>query len=295
MFRKLCMTSLIFGGLAVFSACVVDGSDSGANAPIETKTTIAQDLDGTQKGAMGLIFGMPQIDDNLDVNTGDSEDWRYIIAIEPGMMTLKLSIDNPAQIDGGWSILDSEMRSKKGESFSKTERFHEIQFPMDRGVYYLRLFATSGQSVYTIAASFTPTAAAPVVAQTFEPEEEEDEKPVTTPSKPSKTHSSPKKPKGGTTTTEPKPDPKPEPAPEPAQKIVGYITIITPQSNGSTEITVRNVGKNKGIETGAVGQIEGTSIKVELTKCFATSCKAILPSSVDPKKLKENANVIFKK
>ena len=52
--------------------------------------------------------------------------------------------------------------------------------------------------------------------------------------------------------------------------------------------------KNKGVETGAVGVIEGTNQKIETTQCFATSCRAYVPASSNPKSLKKGANVVFK-
>ena len=94
---------------------------------------------------------------------------------------------------------------------------------------------------------------------------------------------------------EPAPKKKAEkPAPVATGKTVkGFISLITPKSDGSAEVTIRNAGKNKGVETGAIGKIVGTSIKIEMTQCFPTSCKALVPASANPKGLKQGADVEF--
>ena len=76
--------SLLLAGWALFAlnACVIDASESGANATVETQTETFIDPDATKESALGLIFGMPQIDDRLDYPGGDREDWRYIIVAE---------------------------------------------------------------------------------------------------------------------------------------------------------------------------------------------------------------------
>ena len=85
-----------------------------------------------------------------------------------------------------------------------------------------------------------------------------------------------------------------KPAPVATGKTVkGFISLITPKSDGSAEVTIRNAGKNKGVETGAIGKIVGTSIKIEMTQCFPTSCKALVPASANPKGLKQGADVEF--
>ncbi|MBO5753588.1 MAG: hypothetical protein J6S69_07870 [Proteobacteria bacterium] len=285
MFRKICGISfLAVCSLAFMAGCVVDGSESGINATVESQTETFIDLDSKKEGALGLIFGMPQIDDRLDYNGGDREDWRYIIVAEQGNMSITINVDAPADIDGGWKIIDSEGRTLHHQSFSKSQGYYEFPtFPVKRGVYYFQTFATAGKSIYSIATSFQPQMAPPPPP---EPEEEfeeevEEERPKKA-RKPRKTQSDDDKPA--------------KPAKKPAasgNKIKGFISIITLKSDGSAEVTIRDIGKNKGIETGAIGTIEGTSIKLEMTQCFATSCRTIVPESANPKGLKKGANVIF--
>lgn len=287
MFRKLCGISfLAVCSLAFFAGCVVDGSDSGVNATVESQTEMFIDLDNKKEGALGLIFGMPQIDDRLDYEGGDREDWRYIIVAEQGNMSITINVDAPTKIDGGWKIIDSEGRTLHHQSFSKSQGYYEFpNFPVKRGVYYFQTFASAGKSIYSIATSFQPQLAPPPPPPE-EPEEEiEEEVEEERPRKARK----PRKKKEEA-------DEAPRPAKKQAasgKKIKGFISIITLKSNGSAEITIRDIGKNKGIEAGAIGTIEGTSVKLEMSKCFATSCRAVVPESANPKGLKKGANVVF--
>ncbi|MCL2325131.1 MAG: hypothetical protein FWC40_01305 [Proteobacteria bacterium] len=273
--------------LVTLSGCVIDGSDRGVHAAIETQTGAVYDPDSTKEGALGLIFGMPQIDDRLDVAAGDKEDWRYILVAESGMMSITINLDTPTAIDGGWNIIDSEGRTLHRQSFSKTQGFYEFKdFPVKKGVYYFQTFATSGSSIYTIASSFRPNVVEVAVVM---PEPEPEPEPVAV--APPRGPRTPREPR---TTPAPTPTPAPAPAPAPSgAKVKGYISIITPRPDGSAEITIRDVGKNKGIEAGAVGVVEGTNMRIQTTQCFATSCRAIIPEGADPKRLKQGANVVF--
>ncbi len=272
------------------NACVIDASESGANAAVETQTETFIDPDATKETALGLIFGMPQIDDRLDYPGGDREDWRYIVVAEQGVMSVTINVDQPQKIDGGWNIIDAEGRILHRQSFSKTEGYYEFSnFPVKRGIYYFQVFATGGKSIYTIATSFTPTvAAAPPPAVQDDDGDDEIEEPVK-----KKTDKTKKKPVKKETPDEPKPPKKEKPAAASGKTVTGFISLITPKSDGSAEVTIRNAGKNKGVETGAVGKILGTSIKIETTQCFATSCKALVPASANPKGLKQGADVEF--
>ncbi len=272
------------------NACVIDASESGANAAVETQTETFIDPDATKETALGLIFGMPQIDDRLDYPGGDREDWRYIVVAEQGVMSVTINVDQPQKIDGGWNIIDAEGRILHRQSFSKTEGYYEFSnFPVKRGIYYFQVFATGGKSIYTIATSFTPTvAAAPPPAVQDDDGDDEIEEPVK-----EKTDKTKKKPVKKETPDEPKPPKKENPAAASGKTVTGFISLITPKSDGSAEVTIRNAGKNKGVETGAVGKILGTSIKIETTQCFATSCKALVPASANPKGLKQGADVEF--
>ena len=160
MFRKIAWLSAgsLFA-LSMLNGCVIDGSDSGANAAIETQSEAALtfDTDATREGALGLIFGMPQIDDRLNFDAGDKEDWRYIVVAEAGVMSITLNLDTPQTIQGGWNIYDSEERALLRQSFVQGQGFYEFpNFPVKPGIYYFQTFATSGKSIYTLATSFSP-------------------------------------------------------------------------------------------------------------------------------------------
>lgn len=283
MFRKL---AWLFAGslfaLSMFNGCVLDGSDSGANAAIETQSeaSLSYDTDATREGALGLIFGMPQIDDRLNFDAGDKEDWRYIVVAENGIMSITLNLDDPQHIQGGWNIYDAEERVLLRQSFVQGQGFYEFpNFPVKPGVYYFQTFATSGKSIYTLATSFSARHVEEQVV-TREPEPE----PEPTPAPKTKTRS------GSTTSSTSSPAPAPK---DVGRTVTGSISIITPQDDGSAEIKITGVGRDNGIETGAVGVIEGTKIKVTMSSCMTKSCRAILPAGVNYKAFKHGAHVIF--
>lgn len=292
MFRKVIGISALVGGLFVLGGCVIDGSESGANATVETQTDSYIDLDNSKDGALGLIFGMPPVDDRLDYPGGDREDWRYIVVTETGSMSIKINVDAPQSLEGGWNIIDSEGRTLHREAFSKSQGYYEpAPFPVKRGVYYFQTFATAGKSIYTIGTNFVPAPAAEPVVAYNEPVEEVEEVVEESP-KPARTGTH--KSKSSTDSGKSVSASKAAKNDDSGSRLVGEITVMTEQSDGSYEVTIKGVGKNKGVETGAVGTIEGKSIKIEMTQCFATSCRALIPEKANPKSLKKGAKVIFR-
>lgn len=295
--------------LAFGTGCVIDGSESGANATVEQQTEVYIDHDNHKEGALGLIFGMSQIDDRLDFNGGDREDWRYIVVTEEQCeLSITMNIDQPGNIDGGWKIIDADGRTRHEQVFSKSQGYYEFKnFHAKRGVYYFQTFVTAGKSIYSLASECTPSEAVvheppPVIEE--EEEAYEEEAPVVA-TKKSSSSSGKRRSSSGSKKSEAKPDSAPVEEAKPAKaqpkaaeepsgsRVVGDITMMTPQADGSYEIKI-NAGKNKGVETGTVGTIEGTSIKIETTICFATSCKAVIPESANPKSLKKGAKVTFR-
>ncbi len=292
MFQKIAWLGA--GSLLVLTAlngCVIDGSESGANASVEAQTDIATayDTDSKREGALGLIFGMPPIDDRLDYAHNDKEDWRYIIVAEPGTMSITLTLDTPQDIEGGWNIYDSNERVLHRQSFSHSQVTYEFpSFPVKPGLYYFQTYASSGKSVYTLGTSLSAYQPAPAP----EPEPRHVETtPTTQPTPKPAPKPSPKTPK---TDSDSKPSKPSAPAESNSgQKVTGFISLITPQADGTAKVKISNCGKNKGIESGAIGKLEGLNIKIEMMQCLPTSCTAILPASVNVKSLKEGANVIF--
>ena len=300
MFRKVCKIGLILSALVVWGGCVADGSETGANASVKPQTEMVVDQDATSKTALGLIFNMGPIDDRLDFDAGDREDWRYMIVTEPGTITINLNLDTAANIDGGWKIFDANNRKIYDQAFKPNQSYYPSEpLNVQRGVYYFQVYAVRGKSIYTVEAVYRSMQ---VVAP---PPPPVDDPPVTTTSSSSSTKTSSSSSSrhhsgsGSTksTNSDSKPDKTPKEDPKPAEssgtKIKGFIAVITEKPDGSAEITIRDVGKNKGVETGMVGYIEGTKIKIETTQCFPTSCRALIPASANPKSFKKGANVVF--
>ena len=301
MFRKILGLNLALMGLGVFSACVVDGSESGANAPIQTQTVTEIDKDNSYKRALGLFFDVQKIDDSIDASAGDSEDWRYIIVTQPGVITLKIGLDSPDKVTGEFNIQDAQGRSLRKVPIESKDKYYEISdISVAEGIYYFQFMITQGATTYTIGAEFKAQEAQPVLVADNTPPPEPPQ-PVAKPEKTEKTtkttNTKSTKDKKDKTNKDKEPkttEKKPEPVAEaPTQKVTGFISIITPKPDGSAEITIRDVGKNKGVEAGAVGTVDGTSMKLKTTQCFATSCRAVIQSA-DTKSIKQGANVVFK-
>ena len=285
---------------------MADGSETGSNASVKPQTEMIVDQDATSKTALGLIFNMGPIDDRLDFDAGDREDWRYMIVTDPGTITININLDTAANIDGGWKIFDANNRKIYDQAFKPNQSYYPSEpLNVQRGVYYFQVYSVRGKSIYTVEAVYRSM-------QVVAPPPPVDDTPITTTSSSSssKTSSSSSSSSsssrhhsgsGSSKTTSsdnkgsgdkaPKEDPKP--ADTGGAKVKGFIAVITEKPDGSAEITIRDVGKNKGVETGMVGYIEGTKIKIETTQCFPTSCRALIPASANPKSFKKGANVVF--
>jgi hypothetical protein len=182
------------------------------------------------------------------------------------------------------------------ESFSRTKSFYEFSQAVKTGVYYFQVYASSGRSLYTITTQFRPDYTPPPVVQYIpEPEPVEPEPVISSrggSTTTSKTPKGSKTPKSETPTTTEKPAQKP-PAPSAGKTVTGKITLLTPRNDGSSEITIQGVGTDSGIEAGAIGVIVGLGVKIEATRCGAKSCKAVVPASAEPSRLKSGGSVTF--
>ena len=324
MFRKVCKIGFVLSALFVIGGCVVDGTESGANASVNPQTDAVEvrDSDASSETAMGLIFNMGPIDDRLNYEGGDKKDWRYMIVTEPGTVSIKIRLDTPANIMGGWNIFDSKNRTMYSQRFDPGVGYYSSDdLNVQRGVYYFEVYADSGKSIYTVEAIYKPGIA--MVQAPPEPvddcrgqycDECDGAGCKRRPSDPGPTKPCKGKPcsecngkgcikdGGGGGGTPPPPSCKGKPCSEcngpgckepEGNKVKGFIAVITEKPDGSAEITIRDVGKNKGVQTGMVGYIEGTKIKIETTQCFPTSCRALIPASANPKSFKKGANVVF--
>ena len=294
MFRKILALNLAFIGLGIFAGCVVDGPENQAEAPVKTQTVTAVDRDASPKTALGLFYDL-KVDYSIDFDKNDSEDWRYIIVTEPGLLSLSIQLDTPEGVDGAFKVQDSEGRSLRSLPVEHQKNFYEItDIAVTEGIYHFQFMVTKGATTYTLGADFKAQPTQQVlVASNTEPEPEP--KPAVTENgrKPSTSSGHGRKPKKGDDKN-PAPVKTEDPVPEPAaKKVTGFISLITPKPDGSAEVTIRDAGKTKGVEAGAVGNVEGTKMKLKTTQCFPTSCRAVIPESADPKSIKQGANVTF--
>lgn len=294
MFRKILGLNLALIGLGIFAGCVVDGPENQADAPIETQTDVKVDPDNSYKKALGLFFDL-KVDESIDFNGQDSEDWRYIIVPEAGLLTLNLSLDTPNGVNGTIKIQDAQERAQRTLVIEDGKGFYQIaDLDVTQGIYYFQIMVTKGASTYTVGAEFKSRPTQPVLVADNTPTPEPPA-PVTDEKTKPKPKPKPKPDENTDKKTKPAPPPKPEPVAEPVvtKKVTGFISLITPKPDGSAEVTIRDVGKNKGVEAGAVGNVEGTKMKLKTTQCFPTSCRAVIPESADPKSIKQGANVTF--
>jgi len=105
--------------------------------------------------AFGLFFGL-EADDRINAELEDDVDWRYILVHEPGLLSVKLSVDNPNMM-GFWYVRDELGRVLETRRLEPGENFYEaVDIPVERGRYYFHLEAMKGSSIYTVLASFRP-------------------------------------------------------------------------------------------------------------------------------------------
>ena len=239
------------------------------------------DNDADKNTALGLIFGMPLIDDRLDVDQKDEQDWRYIIVPESGRMSIIINLDTPEKMSGGWNILDDQGRTLHSQSFVPNQGYYEFKdYPVKSGVYFFKMYASSGKSIYTIGTSFSPNPpeiAPPTVIVETPPEPEPEPERTRTKS-----------------TSKPKRQQRAElPASTGSKKVTGFISIITLRDDGAADVTIRGAGTENGVQTGDVGQLEGQSLRLKTTRCRPTSCLAVIPENANPREIKKNSNVVF--
>ena len=246
MFRKFCGISLAVLSLLSMTSCVLDGSESGgANAPIEPQTQSNQDNDSQKDAALGLIYGLAAYD-NLNVNVGDSTDWRYIIVTESGDLKIQFSLQQPDKIKGDLSILDAQGREMESRFFSRDVQ--EVKINVSRGIYYFRAQAAEGASDYVVKADFNP--AEPAIATKIVQEVEEEE--VVETSKPSRSSGSSKK----TTTSN--------------NVATGRIISFTEDSTNVASLKIRF---DKAVKKGVVVK-PSSNVTVTMTSCSGKICMA---------------------
>lgn len=248
------------------------------------------DPDGDQGTANGLFHDMPPVDDRLNAQGGDSEDWRYIIVPTSGRLSLTLNVDDPSMA-GNWALHDPKGRVIHSEAFDAARGFYQLpEMPVEPGTYHFQISAAKGGSVYTVGVGYVAdpvVASAPVeepVEEIEEPEEEED--------KPRRSSRRDKKPR------EKKPEKKPE-AKDAGDEVVGTnsvsgsITLATEVDGGKVEIVIRGVGKANGVTSGMKGKVKGLGATVKTTSCSSRKCNAVV-EGVDARTLREHGEVEFK-
>ena len=244
MFRKVCGISLVLWGLYSLSGCVLDGSEGGVNAPIETQTEVNMDSDSQRESALGLIYGLSAYD-SLNVPAGDSTDWRYIIVTDSGNLKVQFSLQSPDKTKGEWGITDAQGRELDSRFFSANR--DEISIDVSRGVYFFRAQAAEGASEYTVKAEFTPKQVEPKVTA---PVEEPDEEVTNTPSKPK-------------TPRTPKPTSS-------AKVIKGKITNFTEKSDTEAQL---KISFDEPVKKGTSYK-PNSDITVTMTACSGKTCQA---------------------
>lgn len=254
--------------------------------------------DGVRDTATQLYLNTSE-DDRCNADEGDHEDWRYLLIEKPGLLRVSVRVDNP-RMDANVYLHDGFGRAidrLNVNGSSDFYEFNEIEVPVGR--YYFRMACNSGQSVYTVSATFREPerVAEPetvfVVDATPEPPKEDPKprvkkKPAP---KPEPKKEEPKKEEPKVVVEAPKEEPAPEPVSLPPKSVVGTITLVTPSDGGKAKITIRGIGSKYGVDSSMKGKLKNKGKTVTLIDCEASKCQGIVEA--DQEELKQYNEVEF--
>ncbi|OIP28990.1 MAG: hypothetical protein AUK47_28600 [Deltaproteobacteria bacterium CG2_30_63_29] len=253
--------------------------------------------DGVRDTATQLYLNTSD-DDRCNAETGDNEDWKYLLIEQAGVLRVSVRVDNP-RMDADLFLHDGFGRAIDRLNITESSDFYEfseIEVPVGR--YYFRVACMKGQSVYTVSAAFSvpEDTAEPATVYVVEAEVQ-DKDPVEKKVKKVKT----KKPDDPVVEKDPpvvvevkKDDPPVEEPPvtaEPPKKVTGTITLVTPDESGKAKITIRGIGSKYGVTKEMTGKLVGRGKKVTLYDCEARKCQGVVEA--DQEELKQYDKVEF--
>ncbi len=116
--------------------------------PLELPPERTSGPDRDRSGASEISIGATIIDD-LDPLGGDSTDWKYVTIPGPGILTIKISFDNPKAL-GELTVTDE--RGVLMSNYKDVTRgiLDNITFKGQGGQYFLMVNAREGNTTYTL-------------------------------------------------------------------------------------------------------------------------------------------------
>ncbi len=123
---------------------------AGCNLELPPDRTSSPDKDRT--GAREISLGATIIDD-VDPTSGDSTDWKYVTIPGPGIITIKVSFDNPKAFGEMW-VTDSRGQVLSVYNDKSRGILDNITFKGQSGQYFLRVAAEAQGTSYTIEVNY---------------------------------------------------------------------------------------------------------------------------------------------
>jgi hypothetical protein len=121
-------------------------------AELEGDQDYASSVDKVREGASEVSLNATVID-SVDREHGDTNDWKYFTVPAVGVVTIKVSFDNP-KAEG--EVVLTDARGKSISTYQDVRRsvLDNMTFKAEPGRYYLHIWANEADSDYTLLVDF---------------------------------------------------------------------------------------------------------------------------------------------
>jgi hypothetical protein len=219
---------------------------------VEIKPDSKSGEDFERAGAKQLFLDK-LADDYISPEKGDATDWKFLKIPSKGILKLVVFWDTKSV------QAITEVRDRFGvmiQNFTHSSELEkdELEFPVEPGTHFIRLFSSKGGSVYTTEAVFQPfdmDATDEIIPEKMGGDDLLGE-PI--PDAAPMSDAQPRRGGGGGARRPPGPGPRPDPVPSGAA-LDGTLFRVLPSPNGKgTQLTI-NLGSEKGVNIGDKGKI----------------------------------------
>ncbi len=129
------------------------GSACNGAADLESPSERTSGVDRNRAGAKEVSVGATIFDD-IDVDKGDTTDWKYVTVPSRGVVTMKITFDNPKAL--GQMIVTDERGQVLSIYKDENRRvLDNITFKGETGRYYMQIFAEENASSYSLEVTFS--------------------------------------------------------------------------------------------------------------------------------------------
>lgn len=185
-------------------------------------------------------------DDFVDGGQGDNTDWKFLKVTAKGILKLVVYWDSK-NVDSMVEVRDRFGVLLQNFTHSAELEKDEIEFPVDPGTHYVRLYALTKASVYTIEGTFQAWDADATDEVTPEADSS-----IDLLGEPMPEATAEPRPRASGRST---PRPARAPAAAPSSVVTGTIFRVLPAAGGKSATLTMNVGDEKGATIGSTGDI----------------------------------------